>query len=223
MSFFKDNVMGKRRLCGMIASLLLVAAGSACAADENAKEILENVRDRYESTTDGEIRFTQKVVFAMARIEQEVTGTLQFKKENKYRVEYEGQVIVTDGETVWSYSRSTNQVLIDNYKVNERSLTPERILSDAPDDFTPAYVGREKIGKTETIVLKLTPTDPKAMLKSMKLWVQDGEWLIRRVELLDLHGKQTTYQVHSFKTNAGIPDARFTYQIPADVETVDLR
>ena len=57
----------------------------------------------------------------------------------------------------------------------------------------------------------------------MKIWVQEGEWIIRKAELLDLHGKRTTYQVHSIKTNTGVPDARFTFQAPAGAETVDLR
>ncbi len=216
-------MMGKRSIRSVLLFVLLLSATVGSAAGETAKEVLENVRDRYESITDGEVRFTQKVVFAMARIEQEVTGTLVFKKEHKYRVEYEGQVIVTDGETVWSYSRSTNQVLVDHFKINERSLTPERILGNAPDDYTPTLVGKEKIGKIETIIVKLTPPETGGMVKSMKVWVQEGEWLIRRVELLDLHGKQTTYQVHSIKTNTGIPDSRFVYQPPAGVEIIDLR
>ncbi len=201
----------------------LLALSGARAADDPAKEMLDKIRDRYESIDDGEIRFTQKVKYPMARIEQEVTGTLQFKKEHKYRVEYEGQTIVTDGETVWSYSRSTNQVLVDKFQINERTLTPERILGGAPDEYAPTLVGNEKMGKLDMVVLKLTPPDRKSAVKSMKIWVQDGEWLVRRVEMLDIHGKQTTYQVHSFKTNSGVADSEFTFQPPDGVEVVDLR
>jgi outer membrane lipoprotein carrier protein len=223
MSFFRDKTMMRKRCGSALVVLSLLCATVAQTADDPAKEMLEKVRDRYESITDGEIRFTQHVKFAMARIEQEVSGTLLLKKENKYRVEYEGQTIVTDGQTVWSYSRSTNQVLVDHFRINERSLTPERILGDAPEEYAPALVGHEKIGKIEMAVLKLTPPEGKGMVKSMKLWVQEGDWLIRRVELLDFHGKQTTYQVHSIKTNTGVPDSRFTYQVPDSVEVVDLR
>jgi len=207
----------------MAAAAMLVAVVASVRAGDTAKDILEKVSDRYDAIKDGELRFTQRTGFAVAQVEQEVTGTLVFKKTNKYRVEYDGQVIVTDGKTVWSFSPSTNQVLIDNFKLNERSITPERILGAAPDDYTATLIGREKIGSIETIVLKLTPPEGTGMLKSMKIWVQDGEWLIRKAELLDLHGKKTTYQVHSIKTNTGVPDARFTFQAPAGAETVDLR
>jgi chaperone LolA len=223
MSFFRDKTMMLERCGSALVTLSLLYAAVAQAAGDPAKDLLEKVRERYESITDGEIHFTQRMKFAMARIEQEVTGTLLLKKENKYRVEYEGQTIVTDGETVWSYSRSNNQVLVDNFKINDRSLTPERILGDAPEEYAPTLVGHEKIGKTDMAVLKLTPPEGKGMVKSMKLWVQEGDWLIRRVELVDIHGKQTTYQVHSIKTNTGIPDSRFTFQVPDSVEVVDLR
>ena len=83
----------------------------------------------------------------------------------------------------------------------------------ARDDDAPTRIGREKIGAIETGGLKLTPPDGSGMLKSMKIWVQEGEWLIRKAELLDLHGKRTTYQVHSIKTNTGVPDARFTLSL----------
>lgn len=206
-----------------LAAALCAAALTAASAGDTAKDILEKVSDRYDAIRDGELRFTQKTGFAVAQVEQEVSGTLVFKKTNKYRVEYDGQVIVTDGKTVWSYSPSTNQVLVDNFKLNERSLTPERILGAAPDDYAPTLIGREKVGTIETVVLKLTPPEGSGMLKSMKIWVQEGEWLIRKAELLDLHGKRTTYQVHTIKTNTGVPDARFTFQAPAGAETVDLR
>lgn len=206
----------------VVAAGLAVAVTTACAGD-TAKEILEKVSDRYDGIRDGELRFTQKTGFAVAGVEQEVSGTLVFKKTNKYRVEYEGQVIVTDGKTVWSYSPSTHQVLVDNFKLNERTLTPERILGEAPDEYAPTLIGKEKIGAIETVVLKLTPPEGSGMLKTMKIWVQEGEWLIRKAELLDLHGKRTTYQVHTIKTNTGVADARFTFQAPAGAETVDLR
>lgn len=208
---------------GILAVAGFAVALTTASAGDTAKDILEKVSDRYDAIRDGELRFTQKTGFAVAQVEQEVNGTLVFKKTNKYRVEYDGQVIVTDGKTVWSYSPSTNQVLVDNFKLNERSLTPERILGAAPEEYAPTLIGREKIGTIETVVLKLTPPEGSGMLKSMKIWVQEGEWLIRKAELLDLHGKRTTYQVHTIKTNTGVPDTRFTFQAPAGAETVDLR
>jgi outer membrane lipoprotein carrier protein len=206
----------------LLCSALLISAVPAYAGD-SAQDVLERVKKKYEQMDDAEVRFSQKAKFPLAKLEQEMTGTLLFKKMNKYRVEFEGQLIVTNGETVWSYSAQNNQVLIDNFKLNDHSFSPERVLTAAPDDFMATLVGREKAPKGDAIVLKLIPRDPSSLVKSMKLWVHDADWLIHRVELLDQHGKETTYRVFSFKTNVHVADSSFVYHVPPGVEVVDLR
>jgi chaperone LolA len=206
----------------LVVFALGLGAGRLSAGD-SAQDVLDRVRKSYDRIDDAEVRFTQRVKFSLARIEQEVSGTLFFKKENKYRVEFEGQTVVTDGETVWSYSEPNNQVLIDRFKLDERSISPERILMAAPEDFVPSIVGREKATRADMTVLKMAPQKPAMAVKSMKLWVSENDWLIRKVEMMDLHGKETVYIVNSIKTNAGIADARFIFQPPDGVEVVDLR
>ncbi len=205
-------------LCG-----LLLAPVALSKAEDTAQDVLDRVKKKYEKMEDAEVRFTQKARFPMAKLQQEAAGTLQFKKPNKYRVKFEGQLVVTDGETVWSYSEQNNQVLVDRFKLRDRSLSPERILTAAPEDYMATLIGREKAPGGEAFVLKLIPRDPSSLVKSMKLWVHESDWLIHRVELLDQHGKETTYTVLSFHTNTGIADATFVFQAPAGVDVVDLR
>jgi chaperone LolA len=204
------------------AALLALAAGRMFAGD-TAQDILKKVRDKYDSVADAEIKFQQRVRMPVGKLEQTTAGTLLTRKGNKYRVELEQQTIVTDGVTVWSYSATQQQVLVDRFEQDERSLSPDRILSGEAGDLAPALLGKEKLGKMETVVLKLTPHDESALLKWLKLWVSESDWLVRRAELVDLNGKETVYQVLDIKVNTGIPDAQFTFVAPAGVEVVDLR
>jgi outer membrane lipoprotein-sorting protein len=97
------------------------------------------------------------------------------------------------------------------------------VLVQAPEDYSSTFLGREKLGKIEAAVLKLVPRDENAMVTSMKIWVSEQDWFLRRVEITDVTGKLTTFAVSSVKTNAGVPDARFVFQVPDGVEVVDLR
>ena len=205
-----------------IAAVLL-AAPAPVPARETAEEVLEKVRQKYESIEDAQLSFSETDRFTLTTMERHVDGTLLMKKGNKYRVEFEGETIVTDGQTVWHYSASTHQVLIDRFKMDDRSLSPERILGAAPGDFEATLIGRDKVGKTEAIVLKLLPRGEHSSVKSMKLWVDDKEWFVRKAQVDDMSGKETSYVVHDAKFNSGVPDSRFTYQIPEGAETVDLR
>jgi chaperone LolA len=196
-------------------------SATGISGGESAKEILKHVREKYESISDATLQFSQDV--ALSKIKQKQRGTLFLKKENKYRLELERQTIVTDGFTVWSYSPLNNQVLIDNYRNDKKTLSPENILAAAPEDYFATLLGEEKLGTMDVFALKLVPKKDDGILQSLKLWVDDSDWLIRKAEIVDFNEKSTTYTVEKIELNVGLDDVRFVYQIPADVEVVDLR
>src|SRR5512142_548916 len=90
----------------ILLALLLAAVGTQAFAEETAQDILNQVKKKYDTIRDAQISFTQAVKFPLAHVEQKASGTLVMKKENRYKVEMEGQTIVTDGTTVWSYSKA---------------------------------------------------------------------------------------------------------------------
>lgn len=192
-------------------------------AQETGEDLLERIREKYQSVNDAEIRFTQKTRFTLSSAEAAAAATLELKKPHKYRLEMGDQTIVTDGTTVWSYTKSLKQVLVDRYKEDERSLTPDRLLLGTSGGYTPLLVGTERLGKTDMKVLKLTPGDEQSMVSSIRLWVDERDWTVRQVEVIDVNGKQTTYTVVQLKLNPGLPDSRFSFQPPEGVEVVDLR
>ena len=218
--------MGRQRVSTavrILLGILPVALLSLNVFAQDAQDVLEKLRKKYDSIREAEVKFSTRMKFAVAKVEQRTSGTLQFKKEHKYRVELEDQTIITDGETVWSYSAPSNQVLIDRFKLDERMMSPERILTAAPGDFSAAVISRETSGKRALLVLKLVPKGEQSTLKSMKLWVDDDEWLIRKVDMIDFNGTETVYTVSDIRLNFGLEDSRFTYQIPDSVTVVDLR
>ncbi len=210
------------RVVGTVGAALIVSC-ALLLADETAQDVLEKVKKKYDSIIDAQLRFSQSTHFELTNIEQNITGTLLLKKTNKYRVETENQTIVTDGVTVWSYSAANKQVLVDHFKMDENSITPEKVLGGAPKEFTATLLGTDKIGNTDALELKLEPTNDQSMVKTMKLWVDNSTWLIRKAEIIDMNGKQTEYVVTEVKVNTGLEDSRFTFQVPEGVEVVDLR
>jgi outer membrane lipoprotein carrier protein len=207
----------------VIAAMALGYTVVSLGGGVTAQDVLEKMKKKYDSIDDVQLRFSQRLKFSLAKMEQNRSGLLLVKKENKYRVEFDDQTIVTDGVTVWSFSSSNNRVLIDRFKMNESSLSPDKILAGAPKDYSAVLLDNEKVGGKEAAVLKLVPKNENASVKTMKLWVDEATWLIMKVDLVDIGGNETTYVVEDFKTNLGLPDSRFTYQIPQGVDVVDLR
>lgn len=204
---------------------LLVGGGGtkAFARQLNVTEVTEKVQRRYEKIEDATAKFTQHVKFGFSNIEQNFAGTLVVKKPNKYRVESEHQTLVTDGATVWSYSPVNKQVIVDRYKENLNSLSPENFLLNLPSNYYASIIGNEKTGGIELVTLKLVPKDDQSFVKSMKVWVEEGSWIVRKVEIIDVNDTQTTYTIKDVKMNSNIKDNAFAFSPPPGTEVVDLR
>jgi outer membrane lipoprotein carrier protein len=210
------------RYASAIAALALVVALPVIAGD-SARDILDHVRKTYEAVKDARLTFTQKTRFAASRLEQSTTGTLVVKKEHHYRIETEEQTVVTDGATVWSYARASNQVLIDHYRGTDKGFSPERLLAGETGNLTASVVGSERLGKQETTILKMTPRNDRSSITSLRLWIDNAGWVVRKAEITDVSGKVTTYTIGDLQFNSGVPDSVFTLSTPDGADVVDLR
>ena len=209
-----------RGTIAIIASAVVYRLG---VAGEDPEEILNRLQKRYKSIDDVKAYFTQDVTFGVTKEEQSFKGTLWMKRGNKYRIETEDQTIVTDGKSVWSYSKNTNQVLVDVYKEDPKSFAPDKVLTNVPQQYNATVLAKEKVGGLETTVMKLIPKNQSASLQWMKVWVDTDEWLMKKVQVLDLSDNLTTYVIDSLKLNGGLADKEFQYTAPKDVEVIDLR
>ncbi|MFH0990989.1 MAG: outer membrane lipoprotein chaperone LolA [bacterium] len=187
------------------------------------KQITERMQKRYDALQDATAKFQQHVKFGFSNIEQDFSGVLMMKRPNNYRVESEHQTIVTDGKTVWSYSPVNKQVLIDTYKENQNSLSPENFLLNLPSNFYATLLGAEAINREKVYTLKLVPKDDRSFIKSLKVWVEDGVWTVRKVIVLDVNDTETTYTVADLKQNIGLSASTFSFKPPQGTEVVDLR
>jgi chaperone LolA len=204
----------------LFATIAVLPLMIALALD--AREIIENVQERYDDMTDASITFTQSVRFKVSKAEQTVKGTLLFKKPNKYYIETEERTVVTDGKTSWAWSPRNRQVVIDSYKEETHSFSPEQLLLSYPKNYYSTLVGEEKIGGQSAYVLKLTPKEDNAFATAMKIWVSK-DWLIRKVEITDINGAVTTYVIEKISIDQKLVDAKFVYQVPDKAEVIDLR
>lgn len=206
----------------LTALMLLGTAYVVAYAGITAKEIIENVQEKYDDMEDAVVVFTQSVRFKVSRLEQQTSGTLYFKKKNKYRIETEQRVLVTDGKTSWSYSPQNKQLVVNTYKEDARSLSPENMLLQYPRDYFSALVGEEKSLGESCYVLKLTPKEGNPAARTMKIWVNKN-WIIRKIEATESGGTVTTYTIKDVAIDKGIPDTRFEFKAPSGTDIIDLR
>ena len=205
-----------------MAIISLICTFAALAGD-SAEDIVARLQKKYDAIRDASVTFDQSTVFGVSNAEQSVTGKLFMKKGNKYRIETESQTTVTDGKSVWSYAKVNKQVLIDKYKEDPKSFSPDKILVNVPDNYTSIVLGKEKVGGTESTIVKLSPKTGKPNVKWMKFWVDTDNWLMRKVQILDISDNLTSYSISDTRLNPGIADSVFRFEVPPGVEVIDLR
>ena len=197
-------------------------SGSAFGGDD-AHALLSRLERKYDAMRDATLSFRQDVRYGVTKAEQSFQGKLLIKKKNRYRIELEDQTIVTNGRVVWSYTKSNQQVIVDNYKDDPRSFTPDKVLVNLPDRYTATVLGKDRLQNRPVVVLKLIPKDRKSRFSWMKLWVDENEELMRQVQILDMSENLTTYVIDTLRVNSGLADSQFEYQAPPGVEVIDLR
>ncbi|MGH2574099.1 MAG: outer membrane lipoprotein chaperone LolA [Ignavibacteria bacterium] len=188
--------------------------------DITAQEIIQNVQNVYRDITDAKASFTQSIKPSKSKA-QTSSGTLYIKKENKYRIETGGQIIVTDGSTSWSYSPKKKQVIIDYYKEDGNTFSPNKYLFQYPENFYSDLEGTEKLGGSDVYVLKLKHRE-SGYIKSAKLWVDKIEWVIKKITIVT-EESTTTYTVKNIQLNTGLSNSKFTFSPPEGVEVIDMR
>jgi len=206
----------------MVCTCFVFAMSTVIFA-QNAKDIIKNVKKKYEQLQTLKADFEQEYVWELAGETQKLKGTLYLQTGNHYRIETESQVIVTNGKTVWTYAEENNQVIIDDLKTSEENPLPKDLLFKYSEEYTPHLVGEEKLDGKAVYALNLIPKDKDAFVKSMKIWVDPTLWLTVKIEQKDINDNLNTYWVRNIQENIKIEADVFNFRIPAGAEVVDLR
>lgn len=202
----------------VIIVILLIFAIPSFAQD--AQEIIKNVQDKYRDIKDAKATFSLSESFSGGK-SSSASGTLMIKKENKYKIKTDKFTLVTDGATSWSYTPSKKQVVVDYYKDDGNTFSPNKYLFNYPENFYSDLSGEEKVNKKDCFVLKLTPRK-KGNIKSAKVWVDKTESLIRKITITTSESTKT-YTLKTITLDPGLATSEFTFTPPSGVEVIDLR
>jgi outer membrane lipoprotein carrier protein len=208
--------------------LALLISGSVVVAQANdpaAKQVLDAVSAKFKTFSSVQAGFSYKVEDAKGKTISTKTGTV-WMKGNKYRVSFGGQEIFSDGNTVWNYDKSTNEVTINNVDASGTALTPQKLFTNFYDkDFLYLLNGEKKVGAKILQEIEMTPTDKSKPFHKVYLQVDKAAKTIYSTKVLENGGNRYTYTVSSMKTNGALTDNQFAFdkkKYPG-VEEVDLR
>src|SRR6476661_2933218 len=81
------------------------------SSDPNAKKILDGVSAKFRTFKSVQAKFALKIENASGKNLGNKAGNV-YMKGTKYRISVPGQEIFSDGSTVWTYEKASNEVTI---------------------------------------------------------------------------------------------------------------
>jgi outer membrane lipoprotein carrier protein len=191
------------------------------------EEIVDQLQASCTRTQDLWARFHQTATNRSLGQVQEASGVFMLKRPGMMRWEYqkpEPRLFVTDGKTLWAFSPSEKQVVVQDLVEGLASRTPLSFLAgDCQLRREFAVTAVEHAGtraSRTTRVLDLRPSRDDAGIARMLLEVNLQGFTIERTTLFDAAGNTTVIALTNLKLNSGLSDRQFRFTPPAGVTVV---
>jgi len=211
----------------MKSYLLIIALFTAgiliAQSDKNAEKLLESVVNKTSSYKNFKAELAYTMVNKEMNIDEKKQGVIYLEGDN-YRIEMEGQVIISDGTTVWTYLKDSDEVMISNMEDNDESISPTKILTTYNKDFKAKFSSDPKYKNSDLKMIDLKPNDGN-QFENMSILVNQKNLSLESFSLLDKNGNIFTYHIISLTPNITLPANEFTFNAAdyPDVEVIDMR
>ncbi len=222
MNTFKINSLVMKNTLAVIISLLFLS--QAIGQTKKAEARLDEVSEMTQSYRSMKIDFSYKMDNKAADIHEVEKGTLKIKGD-KYRLYIAGQIVINDGETMWTYIEDANEVQINTVEEEgDDFVNPSKLLNSYGENYKARYIDQSKwMGRTVEII-ELRPHEDKSF-KKVELIIDAAKKRIMKITIYDKNDNEFSYIVDEFKANVLFDPADFTFQEEdyPGVEVIDMR
>ncbi|XRO76625.1 DUF4367 domain-containing protein [Methanocaldococcus sp. 10A] len=186
---------------------------AGCTEQMNADEIAKKMQEKYESikTMEGNLVMTLNVNGKVKTIQYNYA----FKKPNKYYMENDDVLIVSDGKTMYIYDKKSNKYMKTEIKGEENPYNPDygKFIKEMLKEYDIKYLGEETYDNKKCYVLELISKENPN--EKIKMYVDENYWQPLKIETKDM-----VIEYKNVKFNVDIPDSKFTFTPPKGAELI---
>ena len=205
----------------LITGILLPFAYAMTPAQGHAgsdSALLALVRANYNADASFATAFSVDQYSVVREKHLKKTGTADIAPGNRFRVGMSTDEWVSDGSSVWAYSKPSNQVVIRRLDQVDESMLPSSVFS--------RYLAGGKfmvISRKAGVAQLETNGDSTAVYSSVTIWVRESTGIIERGRMIDHNGNTTTYTFASTVFGRTFHKETFQFAIPKSAHVVDMR
>ncbi len=198
-------------------------------------EVVKNVKKKFAEMKSYTADF--KIQTVNNKKTSNMKGKATYKSPGKIRYEFaepDGDLIVSDGKTLWIYIKKINAVGKQDLEINKQNTSGEPIFQSA----SPAGLNRlfrKYHYKFDTIsqprnanndgksyfVLSLEQREKIGGFENMLLYIDAETYLVKKTIATDSRGKQTTIEFVNMILDPEVEDGTFNYHISGNSKIVN--
>ena len=185
---------------------------------KKALELLDEMSNKYKKMKG----FTSSFTYIMNNLSENIADSFQGKisvKEKMYVLFVEGQKIINDSKTVWTYLEELNEVTISDFDPGEQEISLNNIFEIYKSGFSYKFLGEENNLK----FVEIYPDDQEKSYFKI-LFKIDSAGLLYSFSVFDKSNSTFIYMINDFKEEE-LENTLFTFT-PEDypeIEVIDFR
>ena len=190
----------------------------AFAADVDT--VIKGVESAYSDVTTLQAGFVQ-ISRSAAMGETKQKGKVALERPRKMRWTFTqppGKLFVTDGATMWIWSKADNQVVISNVAGGQGKGDMTQLLDNLDKLGELFDVQLQEDGKA-SYVLDLTPKQ-EGNIQRIELKVSKNQYMVEQVKTIDGFGNEVELRFHGVKTNGKVPSSSFSFEVPSGAQVL---
>lgn len=211
----------KKILITALITISIIAFGQT--KDQKATEILDQVVRKTNSYSNFSVEFEYKMHNKEADIDESKEGKIVVEGD-KYKLDIAGQIVISDGETIWTYLPQDYEVMVNSLEENDESITLSNLLNKYNEKYKSKFIGETTKDGNKLEILELKPNKGKNYTK-IEIEIDKSEKLIHSFTIFDKNGSEYSYLIKDFKPNIEIEENMFVFDESKhpDVDVIDMR
>ena len=186
--------------------------------DNKAVELLDKMSDNYKKMKG----FTSSFTYSMNNLNEDIQDSFEGKisvRNEKYILFIEGQKIINDSKTVWTYIEELNEVTISEFDPSDQEISLNNIFEIYKEGFTYKYLGI----KEDFSMVEIYPEDEDKSYYKILFKINSSN-LLESFTVYDNSNSLYIYSINDF-VEEELDATLFSFELEnyPDIEVIDFR
>ena len=187
--------------------------------DDKSNEILKQLSANTKSYTFMDVDFDFNFINTAQEINENQKGNIKISN-NKFRLDLNEQIVISDDSTQWIYLKESNELQIMEFDSEDEMLSPNKLFTIYENGYKNQYIEL----KENNHIIDLFPVESNEF-KNIQLHINKDKIQLNKIILFDKNGGSYSYMITKFITNTNFDENIFKFNTEEypDLEIIDLR